>query len=136
MWREYDRFFYDHPNIADRYGFITLLDGTAIGHISWDPRHLPEYAVIGHNCILSKYKGNGYGKAQLIEALQRIRTSPVKKVIVTTNEITFAAQKNYESVGFQKIAVRENLETPFAGRYIDYEFIPQRQTPGGSASQV
>ena len=91
-----------------------------VGHITWDPRNIPDYAIIGHNCILSKYKGKGLGKAQLTEAIRRIKEYDVKKIIVTTNEITFAAQKNYESVGFQKIKVRENRETPFAGNYIDY----------------
>jgi hypothetical protein len=45
------------------------LDGEPIGHISWDPRNLPEYVAIGYNCIASKYKGNGYGKRQLQEAI-------------------------------------------------------------------
>ena len=124
MWEEYDDFFYSNlDNIADKYGFITVLNGIAVGHISWDPRNSPEYIIIGHNCILSNYKGNGYGKIQLEEAIRRIKDYGVKKIIVTTNEITFAAQKNYESVGFRKIKVRENKETPFSGKYIDYEMI-------------
>lgn len=45
----------------------------------------------------------------------------VHKIIVTTNEIMFAAQKNYESVGFKKINLRVNKEIPFSGNYIDYE---------------
>lgn len=47
----------------------------------------------------------------------------VKNIIVTTNEITFSAQKNYESVGFIKVNERVNCETPFAGNYIDYEML-------------
>lgn len=120
VWLEYDNFFYHNKNIADTCGFITVADGSVVGHITWDPRNIPDYAIIGHNCILSKYKGKGLGKAQLTEAIRRIKEYDVKKIIVTTNEITFAAQKNYESVGFQKIKVRENRETPFAGNYIDY----------------
>lgn len=122
MWKEYDKFFYDNlEKIGDKYCFITLLDGIPIGHISWDPRNRPDYVIIGHNCILTKYKGMGYGKIQLLEAIRRIKEYDVKKIIVTTNEITFSAQKNYESVGFKKIRERKNLETPFAGNYIDYE---------------
>lgn len=124
MWQEYDDFFYSNLDlIADKYGFITVVDGIAIGHISWDPRNSPHYVIIGHNCILSKYKGKGYGKIQLQEAIRRIKEYNIKKIIVTTNEITVAAQKNYESVGFIKIAERTNNETPFAGNYIDYEMI-------------
>lgn len=121
MWKEYDDFFYSNPKIADCCGFITVVDGIAVGHISWDPRKSPDSVSIGHNCIISKYKGNGYGKIQLQEALNRIKQVGTKKAIVTTNEITVPAQRNYESVGFKRIGVRENKETPFAGAYIDYE---------------
>lgn len=121
MWEEYDDFFLSNPDIADKYGFITLLDGIPIGHISWDPRNRPEYVIIGHNCIISAYKGRGYGRIQLEEAIRRIKEYDVKKIIVTTNEITFSAQKNYEAVGFKLIGTRDNTETPFSGRYIDYE---------------
>ncbi len=124
MWQEYDDFFYSHlTSVADCYGFITVVDGIAVGHISWDPRNRPNYVSIGHNCILSRFKGKGYGKLQLQEALNRIKNYEVKKICVTTNEITVAAQKNYESVGFIKVGERENTDTPFAGCYIDYEMI-------------
>lgn len=120
-WLEYDNFFFSNYDIADKYGFVTVLDGKPIGHITWDPRNRPDYVIIGHNCIISEYKGMGYGKIQLQEALKRIKEYGVKKVVVTTNEITLAAQKNYESVGFIKVHERENNETTFAGKYIDYE---------------
>ena len=124
MWKEYDDFFFDNLDIADKYAFITVLDGKPIGHISWDPRNRPDYVEIGHNCILTKYKGNGYGKLQLQEAIRRIKEyADLKKIIVTTNEITLPAQKNYESVGFIKIRERVNNETPFSGNYIDYEIV-------------
>lgn len=124
MWQEYDEFFYSNLDlIADKYGFITVVDGVAVGHISWDPRNSPNYVIIGHNCILSSYKGKGYGKIQLQEAIRRIKEYRVEKIIVTTNEITIAAQKNYESVGFVKVSKRINNETPFAKDYIDYEMI-------------
>lgn len=123
MWKEYDDFFYSNLDITDKCGFITLIDNIPVGHISWDPRNRPNYVIIGHNCILTKYKGNGYGKLQLQEAIKRIKKYDVKKIIVTTNEFTLPAQKNYESVGFKKVLIRENKEIPFAGNYIDYEMI-------------
>ena len=124
MWKEFDDFFCDNvQSIADLYGFVTAVDGVPVGHISWDPRNRPDSVTIGHNCILTQYKGRGYGKLQLQEAVRRIREYGVGKIVVTTNELTFAAQKNYESVGFIKVAERANPDTPFAGRYIDYEMI-------------
>lgn len=123
-WKEYDDFFYSNlESIADKCGFVTVVDGIAVGHITWDPRNRPNDISIGHNCILSDFKGKGYGKLQLQEAIRRIKEYKVKKIIVTTNEITLSAQKNYVSVGFVKVAERRNFETPFAGNYIDYEMI-------------
>ena len=123
-WKEYDDYFYNNLDIADQYSFITVLDGEPIGHISWDPRHRPDYVEIGHNCILTKFKGKGYGHVQLEEAIRRIKEyNDLKKIIVTTNELFVPAQRNYESVGFKEIRKRENKETPFSGKYIDYEIV-------------
>ena len=123
-WKEYDDYFYDNLDIADKYSFITVLDGEPIGHISWDLRHRPDYVEIGHNCILTKYKRKGYGHIQLEEAIRRIKDyDNLKKIIVTTNKLFIPAQKNYESVGFKKVCERENKETPFSGKYIDYEIV-------------
>ena len=41
-WRESDDFFFDHPEIADKYGFVTCFQGEPIGFICWDPRNRPE----------------------------------------------------------------------------------------------
>ena len=123
-WIDFDNFFFDNLDIADKYGFITVLDGEPIGHISWDPRNCPEYVEVGHNCIASKYKGNGYGKRQLTEALNRIKQyDGLKKIIVGTND-NVIAPKNYESCGF-KLAQRRsnNTASDFSGDYLDYEII-------------
>ena len=60
--------------------------------ISWDPRNIPDYIEIGHNCIVSKYKNNGYGKIQLQEAYRRIVLNDVNRIIVTTNVGLFPAE--------------------------------------------
>ena len=57
QWREFDDFFYDRPRIADTCGFLTVLDGEPIGFASWDPRPLPAYAEMGHNCIAAARRG-------------------------------------------------------------------------------
>ena len=123
-WIEFDDFFFDNLDIADKYGFITVLEGEPIGHISWDPRNMPEYVTIGHNCIASKYKGHGYGKRQLQEAVDRIRQyEGLKKIIVGTNS-NLIAPHNYESVGFKLYQRRVNeSDTVFSGDYLDYEMI-------------
>ena len=123
-WIAFDHFFFDNLDIADKYGFITALDGEPIGHISWDPRHRPDYVEIGHNCIASEYKGNGYGKRQLMEAIDRIRQyDGLKKIIVCTNS-NLVAPRNYESAGFKLCRKRKNDgDSTFSGDYLDYEII-------------
>ncbi|MBT9775200.1 GNAT family N-acetyltransferase [Clostridium sp. MCC353] len=123
-WIEYDDFFFDNLSIADKCGFVTVLDGLPIGHISWDPRNAPGYTAVGHNCIIPEYKGMGYGKKQLQEAVGRIRQyDGLKKIIVTTNS-ALTAPYNYESVGFKLCQRRKNqTESSFSGDFLDYEMI-------------
>lgn len=124
QWQEFDDFFYDNPQIAEKYGFITALDGEPIGLVSWDPRNLPESAEVGHNCIATKYKGNGYGKQQVREAVNRIIAQGAEKIIVCTNEKLVAAQYTYESVGFKFVKKSEETICPeLAGQRIHYEMI-------------
>lgn len=124
-WLEFDNFFFDNLNIADKYGFITTLDDKPIGHISWDPRNCPEYVIIGHNCIAAEYKGNGYGQKQLREALSRIQQyKDLQKIIVSTNSNLTAARCNYERAGFELRQIKENKgESSFSGNHLEYEMI-------------
>ena len=123
-WKEFDHFFFDNPQIADQYGFITVLNGKAVGLASWDPRKMPEYVEIGHNCIISSCKGHGYGMMQLREALQRIVKRGAKRIIVTTNARSVPARRMYEGAGFKICGKRRNgSRTGFFGDYIDYEMM-------------
>ena len=122
-WLSFDDFFFDHPDIAAKYGFVTTVEGEPAGFISWDPRHRPEYEEIGYNCILARYKGRGYGTLQLREAVRRIMLDRPRKIIVTTNASLIPAQKMYERVGFRKTAERPSAS--FASALLDYEYIPE-----------
>ena len=123
-WKETDDFFYDHPDIAGRYGLVTCLDGEAIGFVTWDPCHRPDYVEIGHNGIREKYKGRGYGRLQLEEALRRIREyEGLKRIIVCTNS-NLIAPRNYEAAGFVLYDRKPNrTESTFTGDYLYYEII-------------
>ncbi len=125
-WRQTDDFLFNNRQIAERYSFVTTLHGEPIGFIVWDPRNLPAHVEIGHNCIRTSHKGKGYGKLQLLEAMNRIRAMGAKKIIVTTNENLVSAQKNYESAGFLCVRKRMNPDTPeVAGPYMDYECVAE-----------
>ena len=120
-WKESDAFFFDHPDIADKYGFVTCCRGEPIGFICWDPRNRPEYVEIGHNGIRTAFKGRGFGKAQLSEAVRRIREyEGLREIRVCTNS-RLIAPKNYESVGFVLYDRKENRgESAFSGDYLYY----------------
>lgn len=120
-WQKLDDFFFDNLQIADKYGFITTLNDEPIGFVSWDPRNMPEYAEIGHNCIASRYKSKGYGKIQLQEAVNRIIQHEVRRIVVTTDDDLIPAQRMYESVGFTMHQRRKNLDmADFVEGHIDY----------------
>jgi len=107
-WRsDNDNLFYDYVGLetADTCCIITTLNNEIVGFICWDPRNLPEYAIIGDNCIITKHKGKGYGKLQLREAIDRITRSGGKKVFVSTSNANgfVPAQRMYESVGFVRL---------------------------------
>ena len=123
-WRTFDDFFFDHPEIAEKYGFVTTIDGEPAGFMTWDPCKRPESEEIGYNCILTRYKRRGYGTLQLREAVRRILLSDhPQRIVVTTNASLLPAQKMYERVGFRKTGERPS-PVSFAGALLDYEFIP------------
>ena len=121
-WRTFDDFFFDHPEISEKYGFVTTVDGEPVGFITWDPRHRPEYKEIGYNCILTRYKRRGYGTLQLREAVRRILFDRPQKIVVTTNASLLPAQKMYERVGFRKTGERPS--PAFPGASINYKLTP------------
>ncbi|MCL2558990.1 MAG: GNAT family N-acetyltransferase [Turicibacter sp.] len=121
-WRnESDAFFFDHLSIADTCVFITTLNEEPIGVVMWDPRELPERATIGHNGIIPKYKGNGFGKLQLQEAINRILQAGAKKIEVSTNLDLIPARRMYESVGFKETR-REPADNPVFDDWIFYAY--------------
>lgn len=123
-WQESDVFFYDNPKIANHYGLVTCVDNVPIGFVTWDPRHRPEYVEIGHNGIRESYKGKGYGRLQLEEAIRRIKEyEGLQRIIVCTNS-NLVAPKNYESVGFRLYDRKQNdTESAYTGDYLYYEIV-------------
>ena len=100
--------------------------------ICWDPRNRPEYVEIGHNGIRAKYKGKGFGKFQLSEAVRRIKEyDGLKQIRVCTNS-NLIAWKNYESVGFVLYDKKENNDgVAFSGDYLYYKIQLQEYKESG-----
>lgn len=103
-WKKFDKEAFSNPKISNCV-FITCIDDKPIGFASYDPRQGPEYGVIGHNCILPKYQGKGYGKKQILELLRRLKELHVKKARVSTGDHPFfiSAHRLYLGCGFKII---------------------------------
>jgi len=85
-------------------GFISYSTTKIVGFGSYDPSKYPT-GVIGHNCILPKFRGNGFGKQQINKILNRFRELKFEKAIVSTNKHEFfhAAQRMYLACGFKEM---------------------------------
>ncbi len=97
---------------------MTVLEEKPVGFVSWNPTNLPDSAEVGHNCILTKHKGKGYGKRQMREAVRRIIAQGAKKIAVWTNEVCVPAQRTYESAGFQFVKKSKEIISEYAGQRI------------------
>ena len=103
-WVRFDTEVFDNLTTIGRCVFLTRLDMNIIGFSSFDPRRGPSFGVIGHNCILPKFRGQGLGKRQIQETLRRLKVRSIRNVIVSTSEHPFfiPAQKMYLACGFRE----------------------------------
>jgi GNAT superfamily N-acetyltransferase len=124
-WASYDRDVYQHPDTVGACGFVTC----AIGLASWDPRAHPAYGMIGHNCILPAYQGQGYGRAQIRRVLDILRARGFQAARVTTGDHPFfrPAQRVYEVCGFREVGCSASDSHSSFGT-IDYGLL--LKTPG------
>ncbi len=104
-WTEFDKEVFQHPDTVGACVFLTLADDQLAGFGSYDNRPMPEFGIIGHNCILPEFRGRGHGKQQICEILNRFRSMGIKKAKVTTCSHPFfaPAQRLYISCGFIEI---------------------------------
>lgn len=121
-WAAYDRDVFQFPDTIGACGFVTCLDGQAIGFASWDPRNHPGYGVIGHNCILPAYQGHGYGKMQIRRVLEVLRARGFRQARVTTGDHPFftPAQRMYVACGFRQVG-RRLIDPRVTLPMLDYE---------------
>ena len=101
-WLQFDKDIHDFPSSIGSSGFGTLLGEKLVGFVSWDPRQYPLYSIIGHNCILPRYRNQGIGKHQITLALKEFQKDGFQNTRVSTKRDNFFknARKMYESCGF------------------------------------
>ena len=103
-WQAYDDEIFNHPETVGACGFVTYLNNDIVGFASWDPRKHP-VGIIGHNCILPEFQGNGYGQYQINEIIKLFKQMNFKKALASTMDHAFftAAQKMYIACGFYEL---------------------------------
>ena len=103
-WENYDKDVFSNLDTMGKCGFVSTVDGKPIGFASWDPRQKP-IGIIGQNCILPEYQGQGFGKKQILEVVKILKNSGFERIRVTTGDHKFfvPAHKMYKSCGFKEI---------------------------------
>ena len=101
-WERFDSDVYEDPSAIGDSTFLSWLDDKLIGFASFDPRQWPAYGIIGHNCILPEFQGQGFGKHQIEEILRRFRKMGFKRAKVSTLDHDFfnPARDMYLASGF------------------------------------
>jgi ribosomal protein S18 acetylase RimI-like enzyme len=124
-WKEFDDFVYDNLSFMYKYGFISIQDGQPAGFFSFDPRPLPNQAIVGYNCIITACKGQGRGKEQLKTGIAMIKSLSPREIVVSTgcNNLFLPARKMYESVGFTE-SRRMPYSDPLVPELVEYILIP------------
>ena len=104
-WEEYDRQIFRHLKTVGACIFLTRFDGHVAGFGSWDPRQRPAFGIVGHNCILPEFRGNGLGKQQIQEILRRFHRLGIKTAKASTLDHSFfiPAQRMYAACGFREV---------------------------------
>ena len=104
-WEEYDREVFAHPDTVGACLFLTQVGGQIVGFGSWDPRQRPRYGIVGHNCILPEFRGQGFGKQQIWEILRRFRALGIQTAHASTCDHPFflPAQRMYIACGFREV---------------------------------
>jgi GNAT superfamily N-acetyltransferase len=122
-WEDYDRDVFAEIDTIGSCIFLTCLDAEPIGFASFDPRQLPDVGVVGHNCVLPGFQGNGYGRLQLREVMRRLTVRGAQTIQAITGEHPFflPARKMYAACGFHEISRGPGGPDPRYG-IITYEF--------------
>ncbi len=104
-WEDFDRRAFARPDTVGKCVFVSCLEGKPVGLASYDPRPGPSYAVIGQNCVLPEYRGQGFGRRQILEILKRFGERRIEMALVTTSEHPFfmPALALYRGLGFSQV---------------------------------
>lgn len=104
-WDAYDREALAEPDTVGACLFFTRRGEQLVGFASWDPRQAPEVGIVGHNCVLPAFQGQGLGSSQIREVLRRFTEQKIHVARVSTLDHPFfaPAQRMYLACGFREV---------------------------------
>jgi GNAT superfamily N-acetyltransferase len=103
QWEQEDKNAFQNIDAVGKYVLFTCINDNPIGYFSWDDRQYP-LGIVGQNCILPNYQGQGYGKKQIelmIQIFQDKKFNEIK-AITGDHEFFMSARKMYINCGFQE----------------------------------
>ncbi len=119
-WIAYDQEAFAQPDTVGACLFFTRRGGQLVGFASWDPRQAPEVGIVGHNCILPAFRGQGLGSGQLREVLRRFSERKIHVARVSTLDHPFfvPAQRMYLACGFRDVERSPWPRNPAIGQIV------------------
>jgi GNAT superfamily N-acetyltransferase len=104
-WEEFDHRVFRNMETIGSCVFLTRSGNKLVGFGSYDPRPRPQFGIIGHNCVLPEFQGQGIGSAQVREIIRRFQSLGIRLARVSTGDHPFfaPARKMYIACGFREI---------------------------------
>jgi GNAT superfamily N-acetyltransferase len=104
-WEEFDRQVFQNLETIGSCVFLTRSGDELVGFGSYDPRQRPQFGIIGHNCVLPEFQGQGIGSAQVREIIRRFQFLGIRLARVSTGDQPFftPARRMYVGCGFREI---------------------------------
>ena len=102
QWEKEDRLAFQNLETIGRHIIFSCIENNIIGFCSWDERQFPK-GIVGQNCILPYYQGNGYGTGQIEKIIEIFQINKFKSLSAVTGDHNFfkPAHKMYEKCGFK-----------------------------------
>ncbi|MFP3898305.1 MAG: N-acetyltransferase family protein [Dehalococcoidia bacterium] len=127
-WEQFDHEVFEHPDTVDRCVFLSWSRGQLVGFASYDPRQGPKLGIVGHNCVLPEFRGNGFGNQQIEEIIRRFRAEGIRLARASTGESHFfaPARRMYAACGFREAGRRPWHGDP-SQNTIEYELTLDKQ---------
>lgn len=101
-WEQFDNEVFEHPDTVGACVILSWAGDRLAGFASYDPRQRPDVGIVGHNCVLPEFRGNGFGTRQIQEIVSRFRIMGIVLARASTGESAFfaPARRMYVACGF------------------------------------